>query len=128
MVRFFLDTSCLIAVYAKHSPSAIAIWFGMNAVKLTSEYVLKELRRALLDEDARLERVNDVVDEVRRKCTVVKITPQQAKGIALEDKSDIPIVAGARACNAVLLTLDRKLHAQARKYVKTAFPEELAKT
>lgn len=127
MNRLFLDTSFLISVYARHSPPAIAIWFAMGSVKLTSEYVLKELRRALLDDGAVPERVNDVVDEVRRKCTVVKITPQQARGIALEDKSDVPIVAGARACNAVLLTLDRRLHAQAKKYVKTTFPEEILK-
>jgi len=69
--------------------------------------------------------VNHAVDEIRSKCSIISTNSQHESGIVLADRSDIPIVAGARACDAVLVTLDHKLRIDASKYVKTVFPEEL---
>ncbi len=124
MTRFFLDTSVLVSAVAGRSRRAAGLVFSGGGGLVTSEYALKELRRVLLRGFGLSQaEAGDAVDEVRRHCTVLPSPGKEAcRKIVLDDRSDAPIVAGALQAGAVLLSYDRKLLAQAKKYVRTATP------
>lgn len=119
--RFFFDTSFFHLVYNLGDKRATNIYFDINATKYPSNYVLKELYRLLLKLGFSQGDIARVLDEVKRKCIILQVNHEKAKDIEISDRSDAPIVAGAKSADAVLVTADWKLASEASKHVKTLF-------
>ncbi|MFQ5405856.1 MAG: PIN domain-containing protein [Candidatus Micrarchaeia archaeon] len=115
-MRLFLDTNVLTSATSGNKQAA-KLFLKPKEELFTNEYVLKELRRVLLEKYGATQKLaNTTIDEIRRKCTVLPSPSKQAcKKIKIEDRSDTPIVAGALQASAALVTLDRKLLKQAKK-------------
>ncbi|MBI5226232.1 PIN domain-containing protein [Candidatus Micrarchaeota archaeon] len=117
MSRLFLDTSFLVHLFTEKHAEARSLYDSAES-KLTNEYVVKELRRVLAARGYSESEVSDVVSELRKRC---KVLPSPSKDrfrrIALRDRSDVPIVLGAKDSGAVLLTFDHVLAQDAKNYV-----------
>jgi len=116
--RFFLDTSCIDRIYRKSHPQAKEIYFDTAKRKYSSNYMLKEAYRLFVRKGWSQQEISLALDEIRRKCVIIDIGPDKASAIEISDKSDAPIVAGAKAVDATLVTADRKLAKEASAYVK----------
>ncbi len=126
--NFFLDTAVFIRVLAGRSQaSRKLILLGKGLY--TNEYCMMELRR-YIEENYALPAhlVNEKIDSVRGGVKTLS-TPQvsQYQKLAVPDKlkSDKPIIQGAIDVNAVLVTYDRLLLKEAKKFVEAKTPEEL---
>ena len=117
--RFFFDTSFFHLVYNLGDKRATNLYFDTNATKYASSYVLKEFYRLLLKRGYSQGDIARVIDEVKRKCIILQVGSDKAGTIILSDRSDAPIVAGAKLADATLVTADWKLASEASKYVKT---------
>lgn len=116
--RLFLDTSFLDRVYRQAHSRSKAIYFELKWRKYTNNYVLKEFYRLLFSEGRSQQEISLMLEEIRHKCIVIDTPKEKAKAIKLSDHSDAPIVAGAKAVDATLVTADRKLAKEAAAYVK----------
>ena len=127
MTRIFLDTSVIVSGLTSRNPDATILLLDDEFKRFTNEYVIKELRRVLQDYfEFSLEEVNEAIDLVREKCIVRHIpTKNELNKIKIKDKSDRPIVFSAMKNDCILVTEDGLLHKQAKKYVRTARPDEI---
>jgi len=97
--------------------------------KLTIEYVIKEVRRVLRERFGfSQEEINEQISALKAALRVLP-TPSVARfrKFNLSDKSDRPIVCSAADENCILVTTEKRLYREARKYVWTVAPEEIYK-
>ncbi len=124
MTALFLDTGVLVSSTTGRERNAVNLVFSSGSELVTNEYAIKEMRRVLLHTfDMTQEDIGLAVDRIRQYCRVLPSPSAEAcRKIVIDDHSDRPIVAGALAAHAMLITYDRKLLAQAKRYVRTATP------
>ncbi|HLD75574.1 MAG TPA: PIN domain-containing protein [Candidatus Norongarragalinales archaeon] len=117
MSRLFLDTSFLVHLLTEKHAEARTL-YDSGETKLTNEYVVKELRRVLLKRRYFESDISDFISEIRKRCRVLATPSKDRYGrITLRNKSDVPIVLGAKDVDAVLLTFHHVLAQDAKKYV-----------
>ncbi len=74
------------------------------------------------------ERINYSVDYVSECCTVMKNAPKaRFSKYSIQDKNDVPVLAGAAQESAVLVTEDNALKKDAKKYLECETPSEALK-
>ncbi|GEM_PF-3299174 len=128
-VGLFLDTTVLITAAENRDRHAWWILYQSSARLYSNEYCMKELRYYLgRRRQLNQQETNEVIESIRKKVIVLS-TPQQSEYLKLDLpdklKSDKPIVKSALDANLILVTHDRLLHKEAKKYVKTSTPQEL---
>jgi len=124
MVVLFLDANVLVSAIMERDRRAVNLVFSEGHSLITNEYAIKETRRALLHAfGLSQEEAGNAIDRIRSRCIVLPSPKVEAcRKIVIDDHSDRPIVAGAIAARATLITFDHKLRVQARKYVETKMP------
>jgi len=124
MAALFLDTNVLVYAITCRDRNAVNLLFHSDYRLVTNEYAIKEARRILYRAYGHSqEDIGEAIDRIRGRCIVLP-TPsaESCRKIIIDDHSDRPIVAGAIAARATLLTYDHKLRVQAKRYVETATP------
>lgn len=92
-----------------------------------NEFVIKEIRRTLKEFDFSQEKIN-YVDYVSECCIIRKNVPKaKFSKYVIQDKNDIPILAGAVQESAILVTEDNALKNDAKKYLECVNPSETLK-
>jgi len=127
MNRLFLDSTVIISAITARDPDSVLILIEQRYTLFTNEYVIKETRR-ILDSVFGFtpDEINRSIDLVRDNCVVLKMPHKKDfKKIKIEDKSDRPIVYSAMKNQCILVTHDRLLIKNAKKYVKALTPKEL---
>lgn len=127
MTRLFLDSTVIISAITARDPDSVLILIEQRYTLFTNEYVIKETRR-ILDSVFGFtpDEINHSIDLVRDNCVVLKMPHKRDfKKIKIEDKSDRPIVYSAMKNQCILVTHDRLLIKNAKKYVKALTPKEL---
>lgn len=130
-LKFFIDTTVAVSALTGRNKDA---WILLESGKkrlvslFVNEFVIKEIRRALIEFDFTPEQINYAVDYVSECCIIRKNVPK-AKFLKykIQDKNDIPILAGAVQESAVLVTEDNALKNDAKKYIESAAPSEALK-
>ena len=130
-LKFFIDTTVTVSALTGRNKDA---WILLESGKkrlislFVNEFVIKEIRRALIEFDFTPEQINYAVDYVSECCIIRKNVPK-AKFLKykIQDKNDIPILAGAVQESAVLVTEDNALKNDAKKYIESAAPSEALK-
>ena len=126
-MRLFLDTNVLVSAYENRSLASKSILFSGKYDLLINEYCWKETMKVLEREFGRPQTdLQEFKETVERKCSMLP-TPNnnQFKKIDITDKSDRPIVCSALQYDCILVTEDRLLLKEARKYVRTMRPEDV---
>lgn len=128
---YFLDTNVLItAFFVKESVASKLLELGRTEkVKLlTNEYILTELRRALVKKfNITKENVESFILDVIAPHILILKKPsyeEVARFRGLSDRSDIPIIISCIKHNFKLVTGDYKLQKEAKKYVNVLSPVE----
>ncbi len=130
-LKFFIDTTVVVSALTGRNKDA---WILLESGKrgfvslFVNEFVIKEIRRTLKELGFSQEKINYSVDYVSERCTVRKNIPK-AKFLKynIQDKNDLPILAGALQESAVLVTEDTLLKDDAKKYIESAAPSEALK-
>ncbi|MFQ6072708.1 MAG: PIN domain-containing protein [Methanosarcinales archaeon] len=125
--RLFLDSTGIIGAITKRKPIFRKIFEDYKENLYANEYVIKETRRVLKNDfGCPEELINKAIDNIRVRFKVVK-TPskEEFKKIKISDKADRPIVCSAKKEKCILVTDDKKLYKDAKKYVITKLPEEV---
>jgi len=113
MIRFFLDTSVLFAAVHSstgHARDILKTVESEEVVLITSQYVLAEARRVLIDKSPERYPVFDYL-MTTLPWEIVEPTKGQVLAAAkyVEDINDAPIIAAARKAKVqALVTFDRK--------------------
>lgn len=125
--KLFLDTTVLLSGVLKRN---VASWRLLNHSSLeliTNAFAIKEMRRVLKNLGYDAETINALVDFVRDRCDVAKAPKkEELMKYPLRDKNDYPIVCSAvkEKCD-LLVTEDRQLREDVKKYIAAAVPEEV---
>ncbi len=127
MSKLFLDSTVIISALTSRNPASVLIIIEPKSPLFTNEYVIKEVRRILGNEfKFTVDEVNRSIDFMRDILVVLPMpNKNEFKKIQIEDKSDKPIVYSAKKSGCILVTEDRLLYQNAKKYVQTLKPEEL---
>jgi predicted nucleic acid-binding protein len=127
MTKFFLDSTVIISALTARDPDSVLILIEQKHTLFTNEYVIKETRRILDSEFGfNQDEINRSIDFIRDNCIVLQMPRKKDFiRIKIEDKSDRPIVYSAMKNQCILVTEDRQLIQNAKKYVKTLTPREL---
>ncbi|HIH20164.1 TPA: hypothetical protein HA244_02760 [Candidatus Micrarchaeota archaeon] len=128
--RLVLDTTVLIGWATRKSIASFKLVEQKSENNYSNEYCLKELRWFLGSEGGfSPDKIGIAIDAARQRLHILP-TPQvrEFKKLVLPDKlkSDLPVIKTAVDLNAVLVSSDWLLRKEARKYVETATPEEIA--
>lgn len=130
-LRFFIDTTVAVsAVTGRNTEAWVLLESGRRklASLFVNEFVIKEIRRTLKTLQISQENINYAVDYVLECCTVRKNVPKSYfSRFNIQDKNDIPILAGAVDEKAVLVTEDGVLRDDATGYIESATPKEALK-
>jgi predicted nucleic acid-binding protein len=130
-LNFFIDTTVAIsAITGRNKDAWILLESGKKRLVLlfVNEFVIKEIRRTLIEFDFSQERINYAIDYVSECCTVRKNVPKaRFSKYVIGDKNDIPILAGAVQESAILVTEDNALRNDAKKYIECVDPYESLK-
>ena len=130
-VKFFIDTTVAVsALTGRNKDAWILFESGKKRVVLlfVNDFVIKEIRRTLKELDFSQEKINYAVDYVSECCTVRKNVPNaKFPKYNIQDKNDIPILAGAVQESAVLVTEDNALKNDANKYLVCETPSDALK-
>ena len=126
--NLFLDTAVFVRALTKRSQAALNL-LNSGGLLYSNAYCMMELRHHLSDKAGLpSHKTNEAIDWVRNRVKILP-TPQanQYQKLAVPDKlkSDKPVIRGALDINAVLVTYDRLLLKEARKFVEAKTPEEL---
>src|SRR4030042_1966895 len=88
-----------------------------------NEFVIKEIRRTLKEFDFSPEKINYAIDYVSECSTVRKNVPKaKFSKYVIQDRNDIPILAGAMQESAILVTEDTALKNDTKKYLECVNP------
>lgn len=130
-LKFFIDTTVAISEITGRNKDA---WILLESGKkrlislFVNEFVIKEIRRTLKEFDFSQENINYAIDYVLECCTVRKNVPKaKFSKYVIQDKNDIPILAGALQESAILVTEDNPLKIDAKKYLVCVNPSEALK-
>ena len=130
-LKFFIDTTVAIsALTGRNKDAWILLESGKKKVVFlfVNDFVIKEIRRTLKELDFSQEKINYSIDYVSECCTVMKNAPKaKFSKYNIQDKNDIPILAGAVQESAVLVTEDNALKKDAKKYLECETPTEALK-
>ena len=130
-LKFFIDTTVAIsALTGRNKEAWILLESGKKRVILlfVNEFVIKEIRRTLKEFNFSQERINYAIDYVSECCTVRKNVPKaKFSKYVIQDKNDIPILAGAVQESAILVTEDTVFKKDAKTYLECANPSEALK-
>ncbi len=130
-LKFFIDTTVVVSALTGRNKDA---WILLESGKrglvslFANEFMIKEIRRTLKELGFSQEKINYAIDYVSERCTVRKNVPK-AKFLKynIQDKNDLPILAGAVQESAVLVTEDAVLKDDAKKYIESVSPSEALK-
>jgi len=121
-LNFFIDTTVAIsAITGRNKDAWILLESGKKKLVslFVNEFVIKEIRRTLIEFDFSQERINYAIDYVSECCTVRKNVPKaKFSKYVIGDRNDIPILAGAVQESAILVTEDNPLKNDAKKYLE----------
>jgi predicted nucleic acid-binding protein len=130
-LKFFIDTTVAISAITGRNKNA---WILLESGKkrlislFVNEFVIKEIRRTLNEFEFSQEKINYAIEYVSECCTVRKNVPKaKFSKYNIQDKNDIPILAGAVQESAVLVTEDNALKNDAKKYLECEVPSEALK-
>jgi predicted nucleic acid-binding protein len=130
-LKFFIDTTVAVsALTGRNKEAWILLESGKKRVVslFINEFVIKEIRRTLKELDFSQEKINYAVDYVLECCTIKKNVPKaKFSKYSIQDKNDIPILAGAVQESTILVTEDVMLKNDARKYIECETPSEALK-
>jgi predicted nucleic acid-binding protein len=130
-LKFFIDTPVAIsAITGRNKDAWILLESGKRRLILlfVNEFVIKEIRRTLKEFDFSQENINYAIDYVSECCTVKKNVPKaKFTKYLIQDRNDIPILAGAVQESAILITEDNALKNDAKKYLECVNPSEALK-
>lgn len=131
MIKLFLDTNILMSTILPERSNhiyAISIVLQNRIPLFTNDYVIKEVRRILLEYRFGLEDVEKLIEFFQTKIEVVK-TPskEELETIKAKDKSDGPIIKSAEKLDCVLVTDDTIAKRSAEKYVTAISSAEAVK-
>ncbi len=130
-LRFFINTTVAIsALTGRNRDAWILLESGKKGVVplFLNEFVIKEIRRTLKELGFSQERINYSVDYVSECCAVMKNAPKaKFSKYNIQDRNDLPILAGAAQESAVLVTEDNALKKDAKKYLECQTPSEALK-
>lgn len=130
-LKFFIDTTVAISAITGRNKDA---WILLESGKkrlislFVNEFVIKEIRRTLKEFDFSQEKINYAIDYVSECCTVRKNVPKtKFSKYVIQDRNDIPILAGTVQESAILVTEDNALKNDAKKYLECVNPSEALK-
>jgi predicted nucleic acid-binding protein len=130
-LNFFIDTTVAIsAITGRNKDAWILLESGKKRLVFlfVNEFVIKEIRRTLIEFDFSQEKINYSIDYVSECCTVKKNVPKaKFSKYVIQDRNDIPILAGAVQESAILVTEDNALKNDAKKYLECVDPSESLK-
>jgi predicted nucleic acid-binding protein len=130
-LKFFIDTTVAIsAITGRNKDAWILFESGKKRVisLFVNEFVIKEIRRTLKEFNFSQEGINYAIDYVSECCTVRKNVPKaKFSKYIIQDKNDIPILAGAVQESAILVTEDNPLKNDAKTYLECVNPSEALK-
>ncbi len=130
-LKFFIDTTVAVsALTGRNKDAWILLESGKRRLVLlfVNEFVIKEIRRALKELGFSQEKINYAIDYIFECCTVKKNIPKtKFLKYNIQDKNDMPILAGAVQESAVLVTEDALLKDDAKKYIESVNPSESLK-
>ncbi len=130
-LKLFIDTTVAVsALTGRNKDAWILLESGKKKVVslFVNDFVIKEIRRTLKELDFSQEKINYSVDYVSECCTVMKNAPKaKFSKYNIQDKNDIPILAGAAQESADLVTEDNALKKDAKKYLECETPSEALK-
>ena len=127
--KLFLDATVLISGTTLVDPASRKLYASGSDQLYSNEYCITETMRYYRDKlSCPPHEINNILDSIRGKVHVIP-TPQtkEYQKLDLPDKlkSDKPVVKSALDISAILITHDRALLREAKKYVQTATPEEI---
>ena len=129
--KLFLDATVLISGTTLVDTASYALYICGSDLLYSNEYCVMETRHYFQDKkNCPPHETNGVIDSIRSRVCILPTAPvKEYQKLDLPDKlkSDKPVVKGALDVNAVLVTHDRALLREARKYVETAAPAEILK-
>jgi len=133
MVRYFLDANVIVSgLLWPGNPQTILELARDGQINIVvSQYVLDEVAHVFADYFAADD--PDVLHHLEEVIThfseIIEPTPADVQECSksLTDKKDANILASAIASKSVLVTGDKKLAAEAKKFVKVFTPAELLK-
>jgi predicted nucleic acid-binding protein len=130
-LKFFIDTTVAIsALTGRNKDAWLLLESGRKGLIMlfVNEFVIKEIRRALKEFEFSQEQINYAVDHVSECCIVKKnVSKANFSKYDIQDRNDIPILAGAVQESAVLITEDKALKNDVKKYLDCANPSEALK-
>jgi predicted nucleic acid-binding protein len=130
-LKLFIDTTVAVsALTGRNKDAWILLESGKKKVVslFVNDFVIKEIRRTLKELDFSQEKINYAVGYVSECCTVRKNVPKaKFSKYNIQDKNDIPILAGAVQELAVLVTEDNTFKNDAKKYLVCETPSETLK-
>ncbi len=130
-IKYFIDTNVAVsALTGRNKDAWILLESGKKRLILlfVNEFVIKEIRRTLKEFNFSQEKINYAVDYVSECCTVKRNIPKtKFSKYNIQDRNDIPILAGAMQESAILVTEDIALKNDAKKYLECANPSEALK-
>ncbi len=130
-LKLFIDTTVAVsALTGRNKDAWILLESGKKRVVslFVNDFVVKEIRRTLKELDFSQDKINYSVDYVSECCTVLKNAPKtKFSKYNIQDKNDVPVLAGAVQESAVLVTEDNALRKDAKKYLECETPSETLK-
>ena len=130
-LKFFIDTTVAISAITGRNKDA---WILLESGKkrlislFVNEFVIKEIRRTLKEFDFSQEKINYAIDYVSECCTVRQNVPKtKFSKYVIQDRNDIPILAGTVQESAILVTEDNALKNDAKEYLECVNPSEALK-
>ncbi len=130
-LKFFIDTTVAISAITGRNKDA---WILLESGKkrlislFVNEFVIKEIRRTLKEFDFSPEKINYAIDYVSECCTIRKNVPKaKFSEYVIQDRNDIPVLAGAVQESAILVTEDNALKNETKKYLECVNPSEALK-
>jgi putative PIN family toxin of toxin-antitoxin system len=119
--KYFLDANVLISGLVSNGNERNLLERGRrgNLRIVTSDYALREVRDFLEESDFKQEKIDEYLIYLRSICEVIRISRDEVKRYwdALDDKKDVPILAAAIRSKTILVTGDKQLTEQAKKYL-----------
>ncbi|MBN2517737.1 MAG: putative toxin-antitoxin system toxin component, PIN family [Candidatus Altiarchaeota archaeon] len=131
MTEYFLDTNIIVSglLWDGNESEILRLAQQGRLQAITSQYVLDEVAHVLrdyfsFDTERVIKRMSEVAPDFTRIVDVNKkeVLTQSRK---LTDKKDAPILAAVVKSRAVLVTGDRKLAEEAKRYIKVISAKEL---
>lgn len=130
-LKFFIDTTVAISAITGRNKDA---WIVLESGKkrlislFVNEFVIKEIRRTLKEFDFSQEQINYAIDYIS-ECCIIRKNVHKAKfsKYIIQDRNDIPVLAGAVQESAILVTEDNRLKDDAKKYLECVKPSQALK-